>query len=90
MPVLEAMAAGIPVISSNRSALPEVCGEAAWLVDPDSVEELAEAMRELSKNEPRRVELTARGRVQASLFTWRAAVSATSEVYREVLPEEGN
>jgi len=34
MPVLEAMAAGIPVISSNRAALPEVCGEAAWLVDP--------------------------------------------------------
>ena len=44
MPVLEAMAAGIPVIAGNRSALPEVCGDAAVLVDPESEEELASAL----------------------------------------------
>ena len=44
MPVLEAMAAGTPVIASNRSAVPEVAGDAAWLVDPEDTEELAAAL----------------------------------------------
>ena len=44
MPVLEAMAAGVPVITSNRSALPEVAGDAALLVDPDDTEAIGEAL----------------------------------------------
>jgi glycosyltransferase involved in cell wall biosynthesis len=84
MPVLEAMAAGIPVISSNRSALPEVCGDAAWLVDPADTEELTEAMRELSKNETRRDELTSRGRWRSAQFTWEQAVTQTHALYQEL------
>ena len=51
MPVLEAMAAGTPVVTSNRSALPEVAGDAAMLVNPDSTEELARALRDLTQGE---------------------------------------
>ena len=85
MPVLEAMAAGIPVISSNRAALPEVCGEAAWLVDPRDNRELSQAMRELAENPVRWRELAARGISHASRFTWGRAVAATLAVYREIL-----
>ena len=85
MPVLEAMAAGLPVISSNRSALPEVCGSAALLVDPNEVEALAEALERLTSDEALRCELAERGRVRARLFRWDAAVHRTWEVYRQLL-----
>lgn len=86
MPVLEAMAAGVPVIAGNRSALPEVCGEAALLVDPQNEEELASALLMLAKSETRRSELTARGFKRADRFSWKKAVAETLGVYREILP----
>jgi glycosyltransferase involved in cell wall biosynthesis len=86
MPVLEAMAAGVPVIAGNRSALPEVCGEAALLVDPQNEEELASALLMLAKSETRRSELTARGLKRADRFSWKKAVAETLGVYREILP----
>ncbi|MDE3197701.1 MAG: glycosyltransferase family 4 protein, partial [Acidobacteriota bacterium] len=67
MPVLEAMAAGIPVITSNRSALPEVAGDAALLVDPARDEDLAEALRKLVRDEDARTALKARGKERAGL-----------------------
>ena len=85
MPVLEAMAAGIPVITSNRSALREVAGEAALLVDPEHTEALAEAVRDLTQSETRRQELTQRGLAHAQQFTWEKAVRETWDVYRELL-----
>jgi glycosyltransferase involved in cell wall biosynthesis len=85
MPVLEAMAAGVAVITSNRSALPEVAGDAALLVDPDRGEALVEALRELAKNEDRRNSLVALGEQRAKLFTWERAVRETWDVYRRVL-----
>lgn len=84
MPVLEAMAAGIPVIAGNRSALPEVCGDAAELVDPTSEEQLAGALLRVAADETRRVELIARGRERARQFTWPEAVARTYAVYREL------
>ena len=84
MPVLEAMAAGVPVIAGNRSALPEVCGDAAELIDPGSEEELAAALMKLATNEGRRRELIARGLERARLFTWESAVEKTYAVYREL------
>src|SRR5262249_52863280 len=54
IPVLEAMAAGVPVITSDRSALAEVAGDAALLVNPESVEELTEALRTLAADPARR------------------------------------
>ncbi len=84
MPVLEAMAQGIPVLSSNRSALPEVCGEAALLVDPYSEEEIGDALLRLTQDDALRQTLTARGKAHAASFTWRRAVEQTWSVYREL------
>jgi glycosyltransferase involved in cell wall biosynthesis len=88
MPVLEGMAGGTAVVTSNRSALPEVAGDAALLVDPESTEALAQALRDLTRNETLRDELSRRGVERARLFTWEKAVAETWNVYREVLGEE--
>lgn len=84
MPVLEAMSAGLPVITSSRSALPEVAGDAAILVNPEDETELASALYSLAEGETRRRELAAKGRVHASAFTWLNAVHSTAGVYKEL------
>jgi glycosyltransferase involved in cell wall biosynthesis len=86
MPVLEAMAAGIPVIAGNRSALPEVCGDAAELVDPENEDELAEALIRLATDERRREALIDLGQRRAAEFRWDDAVTKTLGVYRELAP----
>jgi len=83
MPVLEAMAGGCPVLTSNRSALPEVAGEAAVLVDPEDTEALTAALGNLAANEGLRQDLAARGLERARLFTWERAVRETWRVYEE-------
>lgn len=85
MPVLEAMAGGTPVITSNRSALPEVVGDAAWLVDPEDTGALQKALRELTENEGLRTKLIEKGLVRARHFTWEKAVRETWDVYRQLL-----
>ncbi len=85
MPVLEAMAAGVPVITSNHSALPEVVGDAAVLVDPDDSEALGMALRELTVNVEWCRELARRGTARARMFTWEKAVRQTWDVYRALL-----
>ena len=85
MPLLEAMAAGVPVITSNRSALPEVAGDAALLVDPHNGEALGQALRELSVNVDLCRELARRGTARAQTFTWEKAVRETWDVYRTLL-----
>jgi glycosyltransferase involved in cell wall biosynthesis len=85
MPVLEAMAAGVAVVTSNRSSLPEVAGHAALQVDPESVEALGAALRGLTRNEELRRELVQQGTARALLFSWDKAVCETWEVYRKVL-----
>ena len=88
MPVLEAMAAAVPVVTSNRSALPEVAGDAATLVDPENTEALEHALRDLTMNEDLRLDLSRRGVAQARLFTWEKAVRETWGVYRDLLDSE--
>lgn len=85
MPILEAMAAGVPVIAGNRSALPEVCGDAAEQIDPRSEEQLASALLRLATDESRRNELIARGLDRAKQFPWAKAVAKTQSVYDELL-----
>jgi glycosyltransferase involved in cell wall biosynthesis len=85
MPVLEAMAWGVPVITSNRSALPEVAGDAALLVDPLDAGALAAALTALAAQPSLREDLIARGRQRAAAFTWEAAVTKTWAVYQELL-----
>ena len=84
MPVLEAMASGAPVIASNRSAVPEVAGDAAWLVDPEDTDALAAALVALTRDPERRADLSRRGLDQAAKFTWAGAVEKTWQVYREL------
>jgi glycosyltransferase involved in cell wall biosynthesis len=85
MPVLEAMAAGAAVLASRASALPEVAGDAALLVDPTDADAIGQGLRELTENEDLRREFTRRGTERARLFTWEKAVGETWDVYRELL-----
>jgi glycosyltransferase involved in cell wall biosynthesis len=85
MPVLEAMARGIPVVTSNRSALPEVAGDAAILVDPDSTEQITEALARLADNPQLSEALAKLGRARAEAYPWQRAVDTTYSVYRELL-----
>lgn len=85
LPILEAMAAGAPVVTSDRSSLPEVAGGAAFLVDPESTEALGLALRQLTQKEDLRRDLAWHGLARARLFTWEKAVRETWDVYQEVL-----
>lgn len=85
IPILEAMAAGMPVLTSNRSALQEVAGDAALLVDPESVEELADSLRRMALDEHLREQLKQKGLERAAGYTWPAAVEKTWKVYQELL-----
>jgi glycosyltransferase involved in cell wall biosynthesis len=84
LPVLEAMACGTPVITSNISSLPEVTGDAALLIDPSNVQEMSLAIGRLVKDASLRQELGQRGLCQASQFSWRRAAEETLDVYRSV------
>lgn len=85
MPVLEAMACGAPVITSNLSSLPEVAGDAAILVDPTSANAMADAMVKLMNDPALREDLKSRGLRRASQFSWEASAAKTLEVYRQVV-----
>lgn len=84
LPVLEAMACGAPVICSNRTCLPEIAGDAALLVDPESTDELAGAMAQIG-NANMAGTLRSRGRARASEFTWKNSALATIEAYEQIL-----
>jgi glycosyltransferase involved in cell wall biosynthesis len=81
IPVLEAMRCGAPVVTSAGSAMEEVAGDAAELVDPLDPEAIAEGIRRAIE---RRAELRAAGLERSRLFSWEAAARATADVYREV------
>jgi glycosyltransferase involved in cell wall biosynthesis len=85
LPVLEAMASGCPVVTSNCSSMPEVAGGAAVLVDPTNVESIAEGLGRVWQDEQLRRELIARGLARAARFTWDATASETLKLYDRVL-----
>ncbi len=84
-PVIEAMAAGCPVITSNLSSTAEIAADAALLVDPEDPEAIAEAVVELASSEKRRRDLSRRGTVRASGFSLERMAEGTLDVYRRVL-----
>jgi glycosyltransferase involved in cell wall biosynthesis len=90
LPVIEAMASGVPVITSNTSSLPEVAGDAALLVRPTEVFEIYEAMEALATRPELREELRDKGKNQSNLFSWEKTAYKTLEVYRDVFQKEGN
>lgn len=70
IPIVEAFASGTPVITSNTSSMPEVAGDAAILVNPHSVEEIAQAMHTITTNPELKAELVEKGRNRLPLFDW--------------------
>jgi glycosyltransferase involved in cell wall biosynthesis len=84
MPVLEAMSHGAPVVTSQSSALPEVAGDAAILVDPLDTEAIGAALLRLAGNPDLRDDLARRGLERARGFTWESAVEQTWRVYTEI------
>jgi glycosyltransferase involved in cell wall biosynthesis len=86
-PILEAMAAGLPVLTSNRGAMAEVAGDAALLVDPVEPEAIAAALECFHADGRLLAELAARGCTRARSWDWRTTARATLAVYDEILKE---
>jgi glycosyltransferase involved in cell wall biosynthesis len=85
IPVLEALACGIPALTSDVSSLPEVAGDAALLVDPTQVEEIASALDRLLSDESLRGQLSRNGPLQAAKFTWAKTAAETLGTYADAL-----
>ena len=85
LPVLEAMARGVPVACSDRSSLPEVAGDAALLFDPEDVRAIAGAIERLLTDEALRARLAAAGPDQARRFSWEQTTALTVASYRRTL-----
>ena len=87
LPVLEAMQCGCPVISSDRTSLPEIGGDAAKWIDPANPQSICEAMLEMEANPAMRLGQIAAGIEQARRFTWEKTALATLDFYRKVLSQ---
>ena len=85
MPILDAMAHGVPVLTSNVSAMPEVSGDAALLVDPSDVTSIAAGLEKLTNDETLRAALVQKGLKQSGEFGWERAVAGTWSIYQELL-----
>jgi glycosyltransferase involved in cell wall biosynthesis len=81
LPVLEAMTVGVPVIASDRGALPEVLGDAGLLVSPDDPEELATAMHRVATEPRLAATLGARGARRSLIFDWTSSATTLREIY---------
>lgn len=85
LPVVEAMACGIPVVVSDRTSLPEVVGEAGILIDPISPLSICNGLHRVLSDENLREELSGKVQAQAKNFSWERAALETLKVYKEVL-----
>ncbi|MCP4219988.1 MAG: glycosyltransferase family 4 protein [bacterium] len=90
LPVLEAMICGTPVITANISALPEVAGDAALLIDPHRWRDIAEAMLRLLSDIELRAKLTRRGEKQAKRFSWEKSAEKTLALFEKILKENSS
>jgi glycosyltransferase involved in cell wall biosynthesis len=85
IPVLEAMRRGLPVITSNTTAMPEVAGDAAYLVDPTNIEEMTSVMSELLQNRQRQEEMIEKGLERARSYTWQNVSESYLKLYQEII-----
>lgn len=85
LPPLEAMSCGCPVVVSNVSSLPEVCGDAAYYVDPYSIESIAEGMYKVLTDNSLRQNLIKKGLERANLFSWEKSAKEHIKVFEEIL-----
>jgi len=84
IPILEAMACGVPVLTSTTSCVPEVAGDGAMLVDPDDVEQIVDGMNRICGDTELQEDLRRRGIARAAEFNWQRAARETIDVYRQV------
>jgi len=84
IPMLEAMACGVPVITSNTSSMPEVAGSAALIIDPFKPEEITEAIIKLVNDEDLRKKIIFKGMEQAAKFSWKAMAKSVLDIYTEI------
>ena len=84
LPLLEAMACGTPVVTSNVSSLPEVVGDAGITVDPTDIHALADAMSQALQDTRLRRQMIDRGRARAAEFTWLRAARQLRQVYQQL------
>ena len=89
LPVLEAMASGVPVITSNTTSLPEVVGDAGLLVDPQNVDALREGISRLLVDDTLRRDISGKGLERARLFSWEKCSRETLAVYERVIGATG-
>lgn len=83
-PVAQAMACGVPVITSRGSSLQEIAGDAALLVDPRSLDEIVAAMESLACSSGLRLDLGERGRARAARFTWQCCAERSLAFFRRI------
>jgi len=83
IPMLEAMACGVPVITSNTSSMPEVAGMAACIIDPFKPEEITAALIRILNDKTLNADLARKGYEQAAKFSWKAMAQSVLEIYRE-------
>ena len=83
LPILEAMGCNTPVITSNTSCMPEIAGDAAYLVDPYSVEDMATGIKTLLADEVQMADLSAKGVKRAAQFSWKAAAGNLVDIYEQ-------
>jgi len=84
IPMLEAMACGVPVITSNTSSMPEIAGKAACIIDPFKPEQITEAMISLMNDKKLRSSLISLGIEQSARFSWKAMAHSVLEIYNEI------
>lgn len=89
IPVIEAMRAGLPVITSNTSALTEVAGGSELLVDPEDAEDMTEKMNRLLSDEGLKKELIKKGKVRSSSFAWEKTARQYLALYQEASAGNG-
>jgi glycosyltransferase involved in cell wall biosynthesis len=89
LPPLESMACGCPVVVSRVASLPEVCGDAAYYVDPQDVSNMADGMTHVLSNDDLRKSLISKGIDRVKLFDWEKTARKTLDVFEEVMGRKG-
>lgn len=87
MPPLEGLASGVPVVTSDNSAIPEVVGDAAILIDPSKVKDLTEALHNIHTNSDLRSQLIIQGLNRINYFTWQKSAKVVAEAFHNYLKD---
>ena len=90
LPVLEAMSCGCPVVTTNMGSLPEIAGQAAYFVDPYSIDSIRKGIEKIAEDKNLREKLSMKGLEQALKFSWKKTAIGTVNVYEKTAGEDKN